>query len=234
MPRLWDWITVSSQCKCNFPDRRVRMIADYKVTRITYQEAIPMITKLHYAKRMPSVTYAFGLVKDSKLYGVCTFGSPASGFLCKGICGEQYKGIVLELNRLVVIAPEKNLASWFISRCIKQLPPEQILVSYADTKMTHIGYVYQATNWLYTGVTKLRTDRVKANGAHARHWDIDADSGNREIRSQKHRYIYFHKCSKEIKRSLRYPILPYPKGDTERYEVDITAIAGRKKRMFSI
>ena len=28
------------------------------------------------------------------------------------------------------------------------------MVSYADSGMNHCGYIYQATNWIYTGATK--------------------------------------------------------------------------------
>ena len=40
-------------------------------------------------------------------------------------------------------------------------------------------------------------------------------------RPQKHRYIYFigtkHQ-KKDMLSALKYPILPYPKGDTQRYD----------------
>ena len=42
-------------------------------------------------------------------------------------------------------------------------------------------------------------------------------------RSPKHRYVYFCTKSKRLKRewmnSLRYPVLPYPKGDNSNYEL---------------
>jgi hypothetical protein len=38
------------------------------------------------------------------------------------------------------------------------LPKPTIVVSYADTAMGHIGYIYQASNFLFTGTTKERTD----------------------------------------------------------------------------
>lgn len=176
---------------------------------------------MHYAKRLPSISFAFGLFDNETMKGVCTFGSPASPFLCKGICGEENKHLVLELNRLVVLQDmPKNTASYFISKCIKQLPYPKILVSYADTQMSHIGYVYQASNWLYTGATKSRTDMSAGEGKHSRH--NNGNRNNRVFRSSKHRYVYFHKCNKRIKNSLKYPILPYPKGDIRYYDIDIS------------
>ena len=51
----------------------------------------------------------------------------------------------------------------------------------------HVGYVYQATNWLYTGMTRPRTDIYSA-GKHPRH--SQEDITKRQIRTAKHRYIY--------------------------------------------
>ena len=48
----------------------------YKVQQLTNGEYMDWILKKHYAKRICSVSYAFGLVKDlDKIVGVCTFGS---------------------------------------------------------------------------------------------------------------------------------------------------------------
>ncbi|QIG60748.1 hypothetical protein vBLinoVEfB7_005 [Listeria phage vB_Lino_VEfB7] len=73
---------------------------DYEVKRIETKEAKPFILGLHYAKRMPSVSYAFGIFLNDELLGICTIGKPASHSLCKGVCGEEYAYKVFELNRL--------------------------------------------------------------------------------------------------------------------------------------
>lgn len=187
------------------------------VSKISYQDTKNWILNIHYAKRMPCISYAFGLFQNNIIVGICTFGIPASHTLCKGVCGEEYKSIVLELNRLV-LHPNlpRNSASYFISKCIKQLPKPKILVSYADTQMTHIGYVYQATNWIYTGATKPRTDMYAGEGKHSRH--SLGDRTQRTFRSSKHRYVYFHGIN--LKDKLNYKIQPYPKGDLSRYVID--------------
>lgn len=192
----------------------------YKVLPVTYDDVVPWLLKIHYAHRVPSISYAFGLFdSDNFMIGVCTFGLPASPFLCIGVCGEENKDSVIELNRLVLSEGlPKNTASYFISKCIKNLPKKMIIVSYADAGMNHIGYVYQATNWLYTGATKERTDMSAGEGKHSRH--NKGDSTNRVFRSSKHRYVYFHKCPKEVRDQLRYKTEPYPKGDNRRYRID--------------
>ena len=82
----------------------------------------------------------------------------------------------------------------------------------------HVGYVYQATNWLYTGMTRPRTDIYSA-GKHPS--DSQEDITKRQIRTAKHRYIYLTGNKKEQLKQLRYPVIKdYPKGDSVRYNTD--------------
>ena len=185
---------------------------DLEIKQISYEQTKDLILNVHYAGRMPSISFAYGLFKDNKIIGIVTYGSPASPFLCKGICGVEYKQDVIELNRLVLVNNEKNEASYLISNSLKLLPKPKIVVSYADTAQNHCGVVYQATNFLFTGTTKGRTDQASANGRHSRH--SLGDTQNRVYRSPKHRYVIFV-CSKKQKKmyikSLNYAIQPYPK-----------------------
>lgn len=41
---------------------------------------------------------------------------------------------------------------------LKQYKDDLILVSYADSAQGHHGYIYQATNWIYTGISAKRTE----------------------------------------------------------------------------
>ena len=182
------------------------------VERINYRDTKHMILNVHYAKRMPSISYAFGLFKNAKLLGVCTFGSPASPFLCQGICGKKFKKNVIELNRLVLLENKKNQASYLISQSLKLLPKPKVIVSYADEKQHHVGTVYQATNFMFTGTTKERTDIASQENNHSRHHL--GDSSKRVTRSSKHRYVYFLGNKKEksvFLKNLNYPIKKYPK-----------------------
>lgn len=77
------------------------------VRRIEYQEAIPFLLEIHYARRIPSITDAFGLFRENQIIGVVTYGVPASPSLCFGIAGKENARHVKELNRLV-IRPEFN------------------------------------------------------------------------------------------------------------------------------
>ena len=189
-----------------------------RVIPIKSQQTYPWLLEKHYAKRIPQIMFAFGLYDDEALIGVCTFGMPASPFLCIGVCGKEHKSKVIELNRLCLLNNEKKQASFLVANAIKLLPKPKIIVSYADSAKGHVGYVYQATNFLFTGTSKERTDRFAGERKHPRH---GKDPNIRQFRSAKHRYIYFH-CSKTGKKilmsNLRYKVMPFPKGESCHYD----------------
>jgi hypothetical protein len=208
-----------------------------KVLPINSFEAEPWLLEKHYAKRMCPISFAFGLYVDEHLVGIVTYGVPASSSLRMGICGEIHKEHVIELNRLCC-DNEKNYASVLVGRSLQMLPKPMIVVSYADTEQGHVGYVYQATNFIYTGLSEKRTD-LKLKGQEHLHGATIADMSrgqeNRaewmrekfgddfylKDRSRKHRYIFFvgNKFQKkELKASLKYSIENYPKGDSRRYD----------------
>ena len=193
-----------------------------EVKSIKNYECKEWLLNKHYAKRMCSISYAFGLYIDNILNGVCTFGKPASNSLCVGVCGKNNSRYVYELNRLITNDNLiKNSLSFFVSQCLKTLPP-LIIVSYADTLYNHNGYIYQATNWIYTGKTKERTDIGTTNNSNSRHYNKNIDyKKNRKFRSSKHRYIYFTGSKRQNKiwlKNLNYNIEKYPKGNNKNYD----------------
>ena len=129
-----------------------------QVIQIQPKETYQWLLEKHYAKRIPQIMHAFGLYVDGVLKGVVTYGIPASPALCMGICGKEYSDKVLELNRLCLMENNKNESSFLVSHSIQLLPKPTIVVSYADTSQGHVGYVYQATNFLYTGLSANRVD----------------------------------------------------------------------------
>jgi hypothetical protein len=191
----------------------------YSVKKIDSNQTYDWLLHKHYAKRIPSISYAFGLFKENILQGICTFGKPASNSLCIGVCGENYSEFVYELNRLVINENlEKNVLSYFVGQIFKIFKKNKIkiiLVSYADTKMNHNGYIYQATNWIYTGRTQERTD-IGSGESHSRHYDKNSDYSIRKFRSSKHRYIY--SIGFDLLKILKYNIEPYPKGENKNYD----------------
>ena len=203
----------------------------FSVSGIPPRETYEWLLYKHYARRIPSISYAFGLYNEMSLVGICTFGSPASPSLCIGVLGEENKDSVIELNRLCVDCDKKNITSWFVSQCIKLLPRPTCIVSYADTEQGHIGKIYQACNFIYTGLSDRHLEwYIDDSNKHSRHIPKISKRGDEWMsreRPRKHRYIYFIGSKKEVRemvKALKYPICHYPIGDTKRYDASFKPI----------
>ena len=201
------------------------------VKKIQNKETYPFLLNIHYAKRIPSISYSYGLFDKDELIGVCTFGTPASSPMRKGLLGKEYESLVIELNRLCLLYNRKNEASFLVSNSIKLLPKPKAIVSFSDISQKHLGIVYQATNFIYCGLSAKRTD-WQIKGKEHLHGITIADefrgveNRGKAIRekygddfklvprSRKHRYVYFHGNKyqkKEMLLNLKYKILEYPK-----------------------
>lgn len=196
---------------------------------ITRSETKDILLNYHYLQRMPPLSIAFGAFYLGELIGVITYGKPPSNSLCKGVAGEQFSSNVYELNRLYTLdETPKNLESKFVAYSLNQLKFRNwIIVSYADEAMGHSGYIYQATNWLYTGESAKRTDVYVGERGHSRSYSkAQQDFVIRKVRSTKHRYIYIcgdKRFKKDVFKNLNYLIVSkYPKGEVQHYEVGET------------
>ena len=199
----------------------------YFIERIDYKTAIDIVIKYHYLHRKAPCSFAFGLIEKTtqKIKGVIIYGTPSSSSLRQGICGRDEKNNVIELTRLWISDDvPKNGESFLIGNTLKKVNKE-IIVSYAEIQQGHLGIVYQATNWIYTGLSAKRTNwAIEGINKHSQTIadkysskelkEIYGDKFTLVERPRKHRYVYFN-CDKRRKKDLfsklKYPILPYPK-----------------------
>ena len=205
----------------------MKLSDSYTIERIPYAMAMEVVVAKHYLHRKAPVSVAFGMFDlVGTIVGVVTYGVPASSTLLKGVCGVDEAKNVYELNRLWVDDDvPKNGESFLIGNTINKLDRE-IIVSYADSSQQHVGIVYQATNWIYTGMsTKFKDPKIRGleNQHHATYANGLTNSqviekfGDRVYwvdRPRKHRYIYFNASSsrkKALLKKLSYKVLPYPK-----------------------
>lgn len=201
----------------------------YHIGSISKNEIREWVLKKHYAHRLPSnYKYSFGLFnKINKLCGVCLFGYIAAPM--EEQVWKKHNYPLLELQRLVIDEDhEKNLLSYFVGQCLKSLPQPLVLISYSDIDQNHHGYIYQATNWIYTGIGAIGTKSYRMKDGTTKHcrWikqQREEDIKKIIISTGKHRYYYFC-ANKKDKRSMRkilesrFEILPYPKGLNIRYD----------------
>lgn len=193
-----------------------------------------MVLAYHYSKRKVGAKHAFGLFNGDALVGCIVYSVPASYTLCKGVCGDKYRSHVVELSRLVITTELKNASSFLIASSLKKIG-DAVVVSYADCNdhVGHIGYVYQATNWLYTGQATsepkwAHPDTGEVISFTRRHIDKKAEALGLDWRDLiripqvgKHRYIMFTGTKafrKRAHKELRYVCHPYPKGETKRHD----------------
>ena len=211
----------------------------YKVESIDSYLCREWLLNKHYLKRWTSFTYSFGLFEEDILVGILTFGNAIPLTMKKSLFGDNYMDLVYELNRLCTNDNlDKNANSYFISEAFKLLPKPLIIVSYADKSVGHNGYIYQATNFMYTGESHTQMD-WKLKGKEHLHsrtlmdefaFEKDrvkklkekyGDDLYQVKREAKHRYVFIladKKTKKEIMKHSKFNITKYPKGNNIRYD----------------
>ena len=194
-----------------------------------------LVVKNHYLHRECPCSFAFGLFEDcensldlfrkDRIVGVVIYGTPSSSPLREGICGKDESFNVLELTRLwIEDSTPKNTESYLIGNTLS-LVDKEIIVSYAEIEQGHLGIVYQATNWIYTGLSAKRTnwtiegvdkhcqtiaDKYTSKELHEKY----GDKFKIVPRPRKHRYIFFNadrRRKRELIKKLNYKIESYPK-----------------------
>lgn len=217
-------------CSCIFSDESPKVI--FFIEKIDYKTAMIIVVEKHYLHRKSPCSFSFLLsCKYCKMpVGVIVYGTPSSPTLRTGICGIDEQNNVIELTRLwIKDGTPKNTESYLIGNTLK-LVDKEIIVSFAEIEAGHLGVVYQATNWIYTGLSAKRPN-YKIDGIDL-HTTTITDEGRGQKnpvaflrekygdklktfdRPRKHRYIFFNANKwrkKELTRKLKYTITPYPK-----------------------
>jgi len=200
-------------------------LENYQIRQIDYATAMAVIVREHYLHRKAPCSVAFGLFLGDELKGVVCYGTPSSAPLRSGIAGPEHACNVAELTRLWVCdSVPRNGESFLIGRTVGKAGKE-IVVSFAEIQQGHVGIVYQATNWIYTGLSAKRTNwTIDGMSKHCQTLadkytaaEIRAEFGDRfslQDRPRKHRYVFINAKGRrraEIFASLRYRPEPYPK-----------------------
>lgn len=174
---------------------------DYTIELITKKEAATILTPYHYLTNISKSFksgYNFGCFYNGNLVGVAIFTGFPVFELAKGMLGTTDQDGLFELSRLclepTIQAQEHNLASWFLSRCIKklrELTNVRVILSYADEGF-HNGTTYAASNFTYYGLTKEKKDFFFKNsdGTFTKHsrGKVKGRDGEWRPRNRKHRF----------------------------------------------
>jgi hypothetical protein len=203
-----------------------RPVHEMTVSRVPSADVMEFCRRWHYAKTGGNMTWNYGIWDEFTLVGVVSYNLPTMP-ACSAFFGPERWEWVAHMGRLVCAedAP-RNTESRLISQSLRLLkldrPVCRAVVSYAAIGQGHVGYVYQATNALYCGVTSKSHYYVDDKGnrrapkqgrnlsipkALARGWTV-------EYEPPKHRYLYLlgnRTERREARRLLKFETGPYPK-----------------------
>lgn len=185
--------------------------------------------RYHYSGHAANQSWRYGLWHGVTLWGFAGFNLPTRE-TCQSVFGAEHVDKVAHLSRLALAehAPrnsESRLIAGSLAALAQDVPRLWAVITYADILQGHIGYVYQATNALYTGVGskgharyvlpngRIRGDyegsrQISREQARRRGWQVIEPLG-------KHRYVYILGTPAQRRarrKALRLPVLPYPKG----------------------
>lgn len=173
----------------------------------------------HYSQSVPAVQYAYNVYNDQDEWcGCILYGGGANNNLAKSF--GKNAGEVLELER-VALNGKQEQTSKAVAMSLKQLhrdnPIVQMVVSYSDHRQKHLGTIYQATNWIYLGLTITSDTQYFYKGKWTHERTINSRANRDELKrilpkrenSNKFKYVFcFDK--KERKKYLALA-QPYPK-----------------------
>jgi hypothetical protein len=191
-----------------------------KIDWATHEAAKYACVNWHYSGCLPvGKLVKVGAWENGKFIGVVLFGRGANKSL-----GEPYGCDQTESCELVRIALTSHITpvSKIMSLALKWLKKTnekiKLVVSFADTEVGHHGGIYQATNWIYDGLTNSADEYLykgkrwhgrafrKSHGSHLNYMN----KGLQIVRgAQKHRYLM--PLDADIKQRILPLSKPYPK-----------------------
>ena len=162
-----------------------------------------------------------GAWEDDTFIGVVVFGRGANSLLHKpyGIGKTE----ICELVRIAMnnhITPISRIVSIALKFLKKVCPDMRVCVSYADPEQGHYGGIYQAGNWIYTGIT-ARDRKLFYKGRWRHPTDIKnvVPAGRRHLLMKKFaagKYRYVMPLDKKLRPLISAMRKPYPKADEVR------------------
>lgn len=204
-----------------------------RLEKASYKAIKYACMNFHYAKSIPVNTFGYSVFNDNNEWcGIILFGNGANNNIAKQYNLKQ--GEVIELVR-VALNGNQECTSKALSISIrlikKDVPLCRLIVSYADVDQNHIGVIYQATNWVYVGISmkdkkdasyiidgkrihgKTISDKCKRNGFVKNVENAKILYRAKEIKEYitKGKIKYLYPISPEMKELCKRLSKPYPK-----------------------
>ncbi len=185
-----------------------------------------LLEREHYLHSFPAGTLlCFGVFAGMALAGALTLGVGQS-YAYRMVEGASADDCATLTRLWLSDRLPRNAESRVIGvvlRSLRRHTSLKFLVTYADPAAGHVGTIYQATGWLYTGLSEAvpLIDLGDGRPRHSRSvgYALGAHSlaylARHGVRAKlvpqagKHRYVYF--LDREWQKRLCAPVLPYPK-----------------------
>jgi len=216
----------------------------FDIKEISKEDALGMIQKYHYSNTLPKLNkYFLGFFLEEELAGVVTLGwSTRPRHTIQRIFPSLDTKDYLEIGRMCMTeAMPRNSESQMLSQLVKwihrNIPELKILFTWADGMVGKVGYVYQASNFIYAGYSggeMYMKDGVKLHVRQMKSFLIPVGEKDNRItvrptleqmrkyniqhfKGKQYRYLLFLCNKKEKKRLLEECLidltLPRPKDD---------------------
>ena len=186
------------------------------IARCSRQAAEYAVRVWHYSQTMPcGKLVMYGVWENGTFMGAIVFGRGASPPLYKSLQMKQTE--LVELVR-VALRSHNAAVSKILAIALRLLKREcsglRCVVSFADlTNQKHYGTIYQAGNWIYTGISKKRDFVIQGKIVHNRCYNKKfAKAGVKYEQSEilaKYRYLW--PLDKSLRPMLEQMAKPYPK-----------------------
>ena len=201
-------------------------LQDLRVAPIPFRIAKQLLVREHYLHSMPGGSrLSLGVFLGRQLLGAVLLGAGPSNAHRMVEGGDSDSCLTLTRLWLDNSLPRNSESRVLgvIFRHLRRSTSIKFVVTYADPAAGHIGTIYQATGWLYAGLSQavplidlgdgvLQHSRSLAHayGTHSRaHFAAHGVEMRAVPQSPKHRYIRF--LDPAWRSRLRVPALPYPK-----------------------
>lgn len=205
----------------NLNHEDIELLVDF----CSFQAAKYACLNWHYSKSVPAGKIVkIGVWENKEYIGCVLFSRGANRKI--GMPYQLDQTQICELTR-IALNQHKTPVTKILSKAIKLLkknsPKLKLIVSYADTNQKHLGIIYQASNWIYTGKTAHEAG-VILNGKKTHRRSINSKYGTSDIQylkkhidpnvkiikgEGKHKYLY--PLNKMLRKKLMKLHKPYPK-----------------------
>lgn len=202
-------------------------VRDMTISPVGTADVREFARRYHYTGVGNNINWRWGLWLGMTLHGVVTYNMPTRS-VCASVFGEEHLHRVWHMGRLILSEEsphnsESRLIGGSLRAIHEKFPEVWGVLTYAATDAGHLGYVYQATNALYTGTGGDPVFYLDGAGnRRGTHLDGHGVSAIRaaemgwvkQIGGVKHRYLYIlgSKTQRRRRRALlRLPVLDYPK-----------------------